>query len=54
VREAIEDFLRRSLPQIKGIGTYSSSRSNIYQHVEKLLRHAARATAARGRNRGIL
>jgi hypothetical protein len=42
VREAIGDYLRRHCrPPAKGVGLYSSGRSDISERAEELLRHAA-------------
>ena len=55
VREAIGDYLRRHCrPPAKGVGLYSSGRSDISERAEELLRNAARAKVSRGRNRDIL
>jgi len=48
VREAVSDYLRQyRRPRAKGIGMYSSCRSDISERAEELLRHAAGAKVSR-------
>lgn len=55
VREAVSDYLRQyRRPQAKGVGMYSSGRSDISERAEELLRHAARAKVFRRGDRDIL
>lgn len=52
VREAIGAYLRRCRrPPAKGIGMYSSGRSDISERAEELLWHAARVRVSRRNER---